>query len=306
MFDYNNDLVHLVEVGPRDGLQNEKKVLTIEQKLHYIDLLVKAGLKTIEVASFVRPDKIPQMANANDIFQKVLNLKTNGVEFPCLVPNLNGLERAKNAGVKHIALFSATSDEFTKKNINKTVAESFEIMQDVANEAKKHQMKIRAYISTAYGCPYAGKLPNKALIDVLERFLKLDVDEVSIGDTIGVATPKEVYLSLKEIENFNVLDKVAMHFHDTRGLALANITASLEAGIRKFDASSGGLGGCPYAKGATGNVATEDVIYLMNSLGLKTNIDLERLLLASNYILEQVEKESSSKLVSVLNKRAKD
>jgi len=301
VFNYNNSNIKIVEVGPRDGLQNEKISLSLEDKLEYISLLAASGIKTIEATSFVRADKIPQMADASELY---LELKKKdfyqSVNLPSLVPNMVGYELAKKVGVKEISLFSATSDEFTKKNINCTIDESFQRMSDVATAAKRDNVKIRGYISTAFGCPYAGVMSSKKLANLVERFLKLGVYEISIGDTIGVATPKQVYSYLNDIKDIIDFDMVAMHFHDTRGMALANILSSLEMEINVFDSSSGGLGGCPYAKGATGNVATEDVVYLIESSGLKTNIDLNKLLNASTFILNKVGKTSPSKLIQTM------
>lgn len=288
--------VKIVEVGPRDGLQNEAKSISLADKVEYIELLSKSGLQTIEATSFVRADRIPQMADAKELFTQ-LTAKDyfTQINFPCLVPNLKGYELAREVGVKEISLFSATSDAFTQKNINCTIEESFERMEQVAKEALADGMKIRGYISTAFGCPYAGKMSSQALNDVVERFLALGVYEVSVGDTIGVATPKQVHEYIQNLKSIINLDKVAMHFHDTRGMAIANILVSLENEITTFDSSSGGLGGCPYANGATGNVATEDVLYLLESLGIYTGIDLTKIIEASDFILNKVGKESPSK-----------
>jgi hydroxymethylglutaryl-CoA lyase len=293
--------IKIVEVGPRDGLQNEKISLNLEQKLQYIDLLTKTGLKTIEATSFVRPDKVPQMADASELF-KSLTQRSDFEEFsfPCLVPNLKGFELAKSVGVREISLFSATSDQFTKKNINCSVDESFDRMKPVATEAKKAGLKIRGYISTSFGCPYAGVMSVEKLVKVTERFLELGVYEISIGDTIGVATPKQVDEYLKEVLKVIDKKKIAMHFHDTRGMALTIVLVSIENDITIFDSSSGGLGGCPYAKGATGNIATEDIVYLMHSLGVDTGLDLMKLKEASDYILEKVNKLSPSKYFQTL------
>lgn len=301
MFESKTDFVKMVEVGPRDGLQNEKISLSLEDKVKYIELLSLTGLKTIEATSFVRADRIPQMADAEKLFTKLKNLKNfDHINFPCLVPNKKGYELARKVGVKEISLFSATTNEFTQKNINCTIEESFIRMREVADMAKADGVKIRAYISTAFGCPYAGEVKPSQLVNIVEKFLELDVYELSIGDTIGVATPKQVYTYINELKKIVSVNKLAMHFHDTRGMGLANILTSLEQGVSIFDASSGGLGGCPYAKGATGNIATEDVIYLLNSQGIKTNIDLEKLYQASTFILEKVKKESPSKYFRVL------
>ncbi len=296
--------IKIVEVGPRDGLQNESISLSLRDKLAYIDLLAATGLQTIEATSFVRADKIPQMADAVDLFKKLSQKEYfNRISFPCLVPNMKGYEQASSAGVKEISLFSATSDAFTAKNINCTVDESFERMQEVADAAIKDGVKMRGYVSTAFGCPYAGEMSVDKLVHVIERFFKLGVYEVSIGDTIGVAVPGQVDKYLSVIKKEFDLDKLAMHFHDTRGMAVANCLVSLEHGISVFDSSSGGLGGCPYAKGATGNVATEDILYLFESLGLETGVNLEAVARASKFILEKVQKNSPSKYYQTIEKK---
>ncbi len=290
--------IKIVEVGPRDGLQNEKTILSTEEKFQFISLLCEAGISTIEVTSFVKPPAIPQMGDAVELFNMV-NEKLGHlpVNFPCLVPNLQGYEKAKSLGVKEIALFTATSNTFTQKNVNATIDETFERMKEVALEAQKDKVRIRGYISTAYGCPYEGRMSIGALMDVTRRFMELGVYEVSIGDTIGVAVPGQVREYLKELKKEFSSSKLAMHFHDTRGMALTNILVSLEEGITTFDSSAGGLGGCPYAKGATGNVATEDVWYLMQSMGLETGISFEKLAAASQYILGRVNRNTESKFL---------
>ena len=296
--------IKIVEVGPRDGLQNESISLSLRDKLAYIDLLAATGLQTIEATSFVRADKIPQMADAVDLFKKLSQKEYfNRISFPCLVPNMKGYEQASSAGVKEISLFSATSDAFTAKNINCTVDQSFERMQEVADAAIKDGVKMRGYVSTVFGCPYAGEMSVDKLVHVIERFFKLGVYEVSIGDTIGVAVPGQVDKYLSVIKKEFDLDKLAMHFHDTRGMAVANCLISLEHGISVFDSSSGGLGGCPYAKGATGNVATEDILYLFESLGLETGVNLEAVARASKFILEKVQKNSPSKYYQTIEKK---
>ncbi len=291
-------MIKIVEVGPRDGLQNEKSILTTEDKFQFISMLCETGLKTIEVTSFVKPEAIPQMGDAIELFTKVKeNLGKTGVNFPCLVPNIKGYATAKSLGVEEIALFSATSDTFTKKNVNATVDETFDRMKEVAQEAKKDKIRIRGYISTAFGCPYEGYMGVDKLMHVTERFFELGAYEVSVGDTIGVAVPNQVRDYIQSLKKNFPVDKVAMHFHDTRGMALTNIHVSLEQGITTFDSSAGGLGGCPYAKGATGNVATEDVWYLLKSLGLETGVDIEKLSEASRFILSKVNKNTESKFL---------
>jgi hydroxymethylglutaryl-CoA lyase len=291
-------MIKIVEVGPRDGLQNEKTILSTEDKFSFISLLSETGLKNIEVTSFVKASAIPQMSDAVELFTKVqTRLGGTGINFPCLIPNLQGYEVAKKLGLKEIALFSATSDSFTKKNVNATVEETFERIKEVAIAAKKDGIRIRGYVSTAFGCPYEGKMSVEKLIKVSERFYQLGAYEVSVGDTIGVATPQQVRSYIKELKKSFSINNMAMHFHDTRGMALTNILVSLEEGITTFDSSAGGLGGCPYAKGATGNVATEDVWYLLQSMGLETGIDIAKLAQASKYILEKINRNTESKFL---------
>lgn len=291
-------MIKIVEVGARDGLQNEKKILSTEDKIEFIRLLSLSGLQTIEITSFVKALAIPQMGDAVDLFTKVSQLVDQSkINLPCLVPNLKGYETAKMLGVKEIALFSATSDTFAKKNINATVDESFEKMKEVAEEAIKDKVRIRGYISTSFGCPYEGKMDVRKLSHVTERFFKLGAYEVSIGDTIGVATPNQVRDYVRDLKKNFQLEKLAMHFHDTRGMALTNVHVSLQEGLTTFDSSAGGLGGCPYAKGATGNVATEDVWYLLQSLGLETGIDIKKLSEASKFILSKIGKTTESKFL---------
>ena len=291
-------MIKIVEVGPRDGLQNEKVILSTDVKLEFIKKLSEAGLKTIEVTSFVKPSSIPQMADAIDLYSKVdIALAGKGINLPCLVPNLKGYETAKSLNVKEIALFSATSNTFSQKNVNATVDETFERMKEVAEQAKADGIKVRGYVSTAFGCPYEGIMDLKKLSSVVDRFFKLGVYECSIGDTIGVATPKQVREYFRSLKKEFEIAKLAGHFHDTRGRATANILVSLEEGITTFDSSAGGLGGCPYAKGATGNVATEDAWYLIQSQGLETGIDIAKLAEASKYILDQVHRSTESKFL---------
>ena len=292
--------VRIVEVGPRDGLQNEKEILPLEDKLEYIKLLSKTGLDTIEVTSFVSPKAIPQMGDANELFKAVDQSLNKDINKPCLVPNLKGLEAAMESGVSEISLFSATSDSFTKKNINCTVEESFNRMGEVAKIAQDNKIKMRGYVSSAFGCPYEGEVSVDKLLEVVKRFFNLGVYEVSVGDTIGVATPKQVDSILKRLSSEFDKNKLAMHFHDTRGMAVTNVLVSLENGYSVFDASSGGLGGCPYAKGASGNVGTEDLIYLFDSLGIEHGVDMKALVDASKFILEKLNKSTTSKYLKAL------
>ncbi|MFP5387028.1 MAG: hydroxymethylglutaryl-CoA lyase [Bacteriovoracia bacterium] len=291
-------MVRIVEVGPRDGLQNEKAIIPTEDKFKFISLLSESGLRTIEVTSFVKAPAIPQMTDSVELFTKVkTELGQSGVSFPCLVPNMKGYETARSLGVKEIALFTATSDSFTKKNINATVDESFERMKDVALAARNDGVLMRGYVSTAFGCPYEGEVDVKKLISVTKRLFELGVYEVSVGDTIGVARPQQVRSYIRDMKTEFSVGKLAMHFHDTRGMALTNIYASLEEEITTFDSSAGGLGGCPYAKGATGNVATEDVWYLLQGQGLETGIDIAKLAKASQFILEKLQRTTESKFL---------
>lgn len=289
-------MIRIVEVGPRDGLQNEKSILATEDKFQFISLLAESGLRAIEVTSFVKAPAIPQMADAVELFTRIKNeLGNKGIAYPCLVPNMKGYETAKDLNVKEIAVFTATSDSFTKKNINASVDESFDRIKDVCEAAKKDGIMVRGYVSTAFGCPYEGTMDVKKLISVTKRLFELGVYEVSVGDTIGVAIPQQVRAYIRALKSEFPVGKLAMHFHDTRGMALTNIYVSLEEGITTFDSSAGGLGGCPYAKGATGNVATEDVLYLLNSQGLDTGIDIRKLAEASSFILGKLNRQTESK-----------
>lgn len=290
--------IKIVEVGPRDGLQNEKEVLTIEQRKKYIELLMAAGHKHIEIGAFVRADKIPQMAGTDELYKKLE--KKPYVEMAALVPNLKGYEAAVAAGVKSISIFTAASETFNQKNINASIAKSFERFKEFVPQAKKSKMRVRGYVSTCFGCPYEGKVSEKKVLEVIANLLKLGVNEVSIGDTIGVANPKQVAVLTKKLLKLTGPTKLALHFHDTRGTALANIYAGLEEGVRTFDSSSGGLGGCPYAPGASGNVATEDVLYMLHEMGMKTEINLEKNAQASKYVEEILERKLPSKYLQTI------
>lgn len=294
--------IRLVEVGPRDGLQNEPEILSLADKVDYIELLADAGLETIEATSFVRPDRIPQMGDAKELYRELVRRKLDQrVSLPCLVPNLKGLDNALEIGVKEIALFTATSDEFNKRNINATIDESFDRLIPVARKARAEGLKIRAYISTVFGCPYQGQTSLETLLSVVERLKKLGAYEISLGDTIGVGHPQRVKEVIAALKKDNDLDLFAMHFHDTYGMALVNIMTSIDRGIKTFDASSAGLGGCPYARGATGNVATEDVLYFLDKMNLPTGVRMIGLLEASSFILSKMNKEAPSRVYRVLS-----
>ncbi len=290
--------VKIVEVGPRDGLQNEQTTIKLKDKLQYIEMLMDSGLKSVEVASFVRADKIPQMADSEELYKRIS--KKEDVALSCLVPNTKGMEKAVDLGVKEIALFTATSDTFNQRNINATIDESLKRLEEVAKMAQKEKIKIRGYISTVFGCPYEGKTSTDKLVEVIQTLFDLGAYEISLGDTIGVGTPAQVENIIDLVLEKFPKEKIAMHFHDTRGMALSNILISLQKGIAIFDSSSGGLGGCPYARGASGNIATEDVLYLMNSLHIETGVDMEKLTKASAFILERVQKQTPSRYLSTL------
>src|SRR6266852_2451197 len=281
------DTVKIVEVGPRDGLQNEKVTVPTEAKVEYITALADAGLTTIEAGAFVSPKWIPQMADTAEVYREIP--KDPGVEYPVLVPNMKGLERAIEAGVKSIAIFTAASDTFNKRNINMTIEESFANYTPVAARALAEGMRVRGYISTAFGCPYEGDVPPEKVLEVSARLLDLGCYEVSVGDTIGVGTPMQVQGVVGILLQVIPASKLAMHFHDTRGTALANTLAALEMGIATFDASSGGLGGCPYAPGASGNMATEDLVYMLDKMGIDTAVDLNRLVAASAQVSQYID-----------------
>ena len=275
--------VRIYEVGPRDGLQNEATPISTDAKLRFIDLLADAGLREIETTSFVSPRAIPQLADAEDLMARLE--RRPGVRYPVLVPNRRGLERAEAAGADAVCVFTAASEAFTAHNINMSIAESIEAFGPVIATARERGWWSRGYVSTAFGCPYQGAVDEPAVVDVAARLLALGVDEVSIGDTIGVAGPADVRRVIGALLAAGIgPDRLAMHFHDTRGTALANVTAALELGIRCFDASTGGTGGCPYAPGAAGNLATEDLVYLLEREGLDHGVDLDRLLVAARHV----------------------
>ncbi len=299
MFNKLPKSARIIEVGPRDGLQNEKVILGCAQKEKFIDMLVDAGLSTIEITSFVRADKIPQMGDASELFNTIKGKPYFGkINSPCLVPNEKGMEIAIQNGVAEIAIFTATSDSFNQKNINATTKESLERFIPVVKLAKENGIKVRGYISTVFGCPYEGETSVEVLMDTLKALKEMGCYEISLGDTIGVANPLQVKNILERVFKDYSPSEISMHFHDTRGLALANILASLEMGAINFDSSAAGLGGCPYAKGATGNVATEDVVYMLESMGVSTGVDMKKLAEASRYILQELNKTTASKYLT--------
>jgi len=274
--------VKLVEMGPRDGLQNEHVVVQTADKVRYIDLLSETGLRWIEATSFVSPKAIPMLADAAEVFTHIR--KAPGVRYPVLTPNMKGYERAKAVGADAIAVFTAASETFTKRNINMTIDESIETFRDVVRAAKNDGMWVRGYVSTAFGSPFDDEVTASSVVDVSLKLMEMGCDELSIGDTIGVGVPSQVDELVPLLAKHISLDRLAFHFHDTRGTALANIYAALQHGVHIFDSSAGGLGGCPYAPGATGNVGTEDVLYLLHSMGIETGVDLAKVRAASRFI----------------------
>ena len=274
-------MIEIFEVGPRDGLQNDPRHLKTADKIWLVRSLLAAGVRQIEAGSLVRPDRVPQMADSAEVFQAISQHadfkkpEFNNAAYWFLVPNQKGFDRAVQLGIKHIALFTAVSNTFNQKNIGMTVDESFQVIESLTKQARQHGMKVRGYVSTVWGCPFEMKTDPKQAIAVIERMCALDIDQVSIGDTIGVAAPTGVEAVLRPLlANLNkVSHKIAVHFHDTRGTALVNTLKAYELGVRSFDASIGGLGGCPFAPGAAGNLATEDLLYLFKEMGIPTGID---------------------------------
>jgi len=287
--------VRVYEVGPRDGLQNEASPIPTDAKLRFIALLADAGLTEIEATSFVSPRAIPQLADADDLMARLD--RRPGVRYPVLVPNERGLERAEKAGVDAVCVFTAASEAFTAHNINMTIAESIDAFRPVVERARERGWWTRGYVSTAFGCPYQGAVDEGAVVGVAQGLLELGVDELSIGDTIGVAVPADVRRVIRALTDAGIwTDRLAMHFHDTRGTALANVATALEHGIRCFDASTGGTGGCPYAPGAAGNLATEDLVYLLDREGMSHGVDLDRLLVAARQVSVTLGRELSTKV----------
>lgn len=290
--------VTIVEVGPRDGLQNESTFVATESKVELINLLGQSGLQHIEVTSFVSAKAIPQLADNETVFTSIN--KPEHIHFSALVPNERGMLKALEVGVKEIALFTAASETFNQRNINCSIAESISRFEPVITLAKAHKIRIRAYISCALGCPYEGEIAPQQVTAVTHQLLDLGTDEICLGDTIGVGTPRQTQAVLNEVLAILPVTQLAMHFHDTYGQAIANIFASLECGINRFDSSVAGLGGCPYARGASGNVATEDVLYLMHGLGIETGIDIFKIVAAGDMICKVLGKKNQSKVANAL------
>ena len=287
--------VKIVEVGPRDGLQNEREFLPTPVKIALIDKLAEAGLKRIEAGSFVSPRWIPQLADAEEVWKGIR--RKEGVTYTALVPNLRGLARARESGIEEIAVFMSASQTHNQKNINKSIEETLPVLREVAAEARANGIRVRGYISTVFGCPYEGRVPLENTRRIAGEMLEMGVFEVSLGDTIGVATPKQVMEVCEVLIREAGAENLAGHFHDTRGTGLANVLAALQAGIRTFDSSIGGLGGCPYAPGAAGNISTEDLVYMLHGMDYITGIDSALLLDAGVYVQEQLGRELPSRVL---------
>ena len=294
-----SDQVRIVEVGPRDGLQNEKAPVSVEGRVAFIEALLAAGLHTVEVGAFVSPKAIPQMAGSDEVLRRVSHL--GGGEFHVLVPNEKGYEAARAAGAKVIAVFGSASEGFSRANINCSVAESIERFKPVIARARADGVKVRGYISCVLGCPYDGEIKPQAVVDVAKILWDLGCYEVSLGDTIGVGTPKKARELLRAAAGHVPIAHLAMHFHDTYGQALANLYAGMEEGARVIDSAAGGLGGCPYAAGATGNVATEDVVYMLDGMGIGTGVDMTKLVEATNEISKLIGRAPVGRVAAALN-----
>ncbi len=290
--------VTIVEVGPRDGLQNEKAVVATAQKVALVDQLTAAGHRAIEVSAFVSPRWVPQMGDAAEVFAGIT--RKDGVRYSALVPNRAGLDRALAAGVRDVAIFAASSETFSRTNINQSIDESFVVYRQVTDGAMQAGLRVRAYLSTSFGCPFEGAVDPARVVDLTERLLQLGAYEVAVSDTIGIAHPGQVARLLDDLLRRVPVEQVALHFHDTRGTALANVLAALTHGVTTFDSSAGGLGGCPYAPGAAGNLATEDLLYMLNGLGIETGVSIDGVVEASTAIAGAVGHPLPSRYVQAL------
>ncbi len=290
--------VRLVEVGPRDGLQNEARPVPVDVKVELIDRLTAAGHTTVEAGSFVSPKWVPQMASTDEVMARIK--RKPGVSYPVLVPNKLGMNGAIEAKCEEVAVFTAASEAFCKANTNCTIDESFERFAPVIEAAQRHNIRVRGYVSVVAGCPYSGDVDPKLVADVSERLFKMGCYEVSLGDSIGVGTPAKCVAMIEAVAERIPREKIAAHFHDTYGQSLANILAVMERGITVFDTAVGGLGGCPYAKGASGNVGTEDVLYLLNGLGIEHGVDLDAIASTGRFICEALGRQPASKVAQAL------
>jgi hydroxymethylglutaryl-CoA lyase len=296
--------VDVYEVGPRDGLQNELRTLPTRDKARLIEALVASGEKRIEVTSFVSPKWIPQLADAEEVLRLVG--KKPGVTFSALVPNLKGLVRAREAGLEEAAVFISASEAHSKKNINKTIAEALETSREVTTAATKAGMRVRGYLSTVWGCPYEGHVPVERVVDICRKLVDMGLYQLSLGDTIGVGTPRQTEEILEALMKYIPVEKLALHLHDTRGTALANALVGLSAGVTTFDASIGGLGGCPYAPGAAGNLATEDAVFMFHGMGVETGIHMDKLVEAGELAQQLIGRKLAGKfLQAALGEREK-
>jgi hydroxymethylglutaryl-CoA lyase len=286
--------VRMVEVGPRDGLQNEKSMVPTGVKVELVDRLSDAGLSVVEAASFVSPKWVPQMGDSADVLAGIA--RKPGVRYAALTPNLKGLEGALAARADEVAVFGAASESFSQQNINCSIAESLDRFAPVMEQAKAAGVPVRGYVSCVLGCPYEGEIAPKAVAEVAERLFAMGCYEISLGDTIGTGTPTKAQLMIAAVAERVPVEKIAVHFHDTYGQALANILAALQMGVAVVDSSVAGLGGCPYAKGASGNVASEDVLYMLNGLGIETGVDLDRLIAAGAFISDAIGRPTASKV----------
>jgi len=298
-----SDSVRIVEVGPRDGLQNEKTPVSVAHRIAFIESLVGAGLHTVEVGAFVSPKAIPQMIDSDRVLRGVSHHPA--AEFHVLVPNERGYEAARSAGARVIAVFASASEGFSRANINCSVAESIERFRPVLARATADGIKVRGYISCVLGCPYDGEVKSQAVVEVARMLWDLGCYEVSLGDTIGVGTPLRARQLLRAVSGAVPISSLAMHFHDTYGQALANLYAGLEEGARVIDSAAGGLGGCPFAPGATGNVSTEDVVYMLEGMGIRTGVDMERLLAATNEVSRLIGRPPPSRVAAALNAKGR-
>ncbi|WP_425405188.1 hydroxymethylglutaryl-CoA lyase [Hwanghaeella sp.] len=280
------DFVKIVEVGPRDGLQNEKAAVSTDQKVELIDRLSETGLKVIESGAFVSPKWVRQMADSADVMARIK--RKPGISYPVLAPNLKGLEGAIAAKAQEVAIFGAASESFSRKNINKSIAESLDAFRPVADQALAAGLRVRGYISCVLGCPYEGRIDPKVVADVARELKAMGCYEISLGDTIGTGTPEEARRMIEAVTAHVPIEEIGVHFHDTYGQALANLYACLEMGVAVADSSVAGLGGCPYAKGATGNVATEDVLYMLQGCGIETGVDLKKVMAAGRFISDVI------------------
>jgi len=298
------EFVRIVEVGARDGLQNEAVQVGVETKITFINMLTEAGLQTIEAGAFVSPKWVPQMADTDKVLAGII--QKPGVSYPVLVPNEKGMQAALAAGVKEVAVFAAASESFSQKNINCSVDESLARFAPVMQMAKDADIRVRGYVSCVLGCPYEGGVAPEAVVRVASALFAMGCYEISLGDTIGTGTPVKTRALLQQVVAQIPRDAVAVHFHDTYGQSLANILVALEEGIAVIDSAAGGLGGCPYARGATGNVATEDVLYMLHGMGIETGVDLVKLAAAGRFIAESVQKPLASRVGQVLKQNLID